>query len=165
MWGCLPQERWSFIRVVLESDGRIAVFCMWIFWYCLSCAKSYGVLWDGSWSLGVYIFVSLIRASLCPCGWAHWLNSQFMWSGILVPTALPAGECVQGQMWLTYYLWIALGSPCQSFLKLRHTWRHTGTVEIATLIWITVIGQKCIIPFLCSFAFWVRLPDCQGEGT
>ena len=30
MWGCLPQRGRAFIRVVLESDGRIAVFCMLI---------------------------------------------------------------------------------------------------------------------------------------
>lgn len=134
--GVSSQRDGAFMNVVIKSDGRVATSCMWI---SLASCKQCWALQDALkrfLPLDVYIFVTPLRASLQGC--VSPLAELSMWSRILVPTALPAGECVQGQKWLTY-CGLHLECPRRSFLKLRHTWIQACTVEIVAWMWILCV--------------------------
>lgn len=94
-----PEREWSFYKSCLESDGRIAVFACEFLWYCLSVtSKSCMGCFEMVPVLGCLHICESHKSILVSLWMSPLAELRTMWSGILVPTALPAGECVQGQM-------------------------------------------------------------------
>lgn len=155
---CLPQRDGAFIRVFIKSDGSVAVSCMWISGVVKALLSPAG--YPGTVPIlecsRVYEFHKGILVSPCvsplaeltPCG-----------QSILVPTARPAGKCVRGQKWLTYYLWIALGTSMPKLPGIashldsnRQGWDSLSDVDHSS--WLKVYHS-----FPVFFGFWVGSPD------
>lgn len=158
--GCLPRER----ELLWELSFKVMVELLYLvgesLWCCMSSAKVYSMPRKGShpWMF-TYLWPSEGHPSMTsePIGWTHHVvrdsgsccsSSWWVWLGPKV-TDLLSADCA----WDT--------CPCQSFLKLHHTWTQTGTIEI--LIWTTVISWTCNHSPVYS-CFWVGSPDSQERA-
>lgn len=146
--GVSPRDG-AFIRVLIKNVGRVAVSCIWIsLVLCKQCQHPQGPL-KRLPSLDVSIFMTLIRAPLDHCAGG----------GGGVGRALAELTACGQEFWflLLFQLVSVSRAKCDwpticglhlepsrgSFLNLHHTWIQAVTLELFTLIWITVIGWRC----------------------
>lgn len=107
--------------------------------------------------------MNLIRASLCPCGWAHWLNSHHV--------VKDSGSYCSSSWW------VCPGPNVTDLLSVDCTWKSMPKLpEIASHLepymhsWDRHFNldhnnwSKVYHPFPVCFGFWVRSPDCQERA-
>ena len=103
------------------------------------------------------------KSVLCPCGWAHWLNSHHV--------VKDSGSYCSSSWWA------CPGPNVTDLLSVDCTWKSMPKLpEIASHLepymhsWDSPFNldhnnwSKVYHPFPVCFGFWVRSPDCQERA-